>query len=108
MSSPVNKKVLAATSKDASFQTESLFMRLKHMVGAHVIVASGSGFNATAQLQGSNDNTNWANVGSAATISTDGNYMIEDADIPYYYSRVSVVVSGGSATLTIFHSAKGH
>lgn len=69
-------------------------------VVASVTTTSGAG-SATVQLQGSNDGTNWVNVGTAlSAVSTGPVGAVENSTYAYFQAVVSSITGTGAAVTT--------
>lgn len=76
---------------------------------AFVVTASSSSSptGTTVQLQGSLDDTNWVNVGSAVSVTGDGSFSVSQDRPPYRYYRVALAHSSGSYVATTKVLVKG-
>jgi hypothetical protein len=69
--------------------------------------ASSSPVGTTITLQGSLDNTNFVNIGSAVSVTGDGSFAVSEANPCYRYYRVAYARSSGSYTSTLRILVKG-
>lgn len=77
---------------------------------AYVTVASSasSPVGTAIQIQGSIDNANWVNLGSAVNVTGNGVFGVSIADAGYRYYRLSYTRSSGSYVATTSVLAKGY
>lgn len=64
------------------------------------ISAASTPNTASGQLQGSIDGSNFFNVGSPVTISTNGQLVLVDTAVAYAYYRVNYAIASGSFSVT--------
>lgn len=107
---PHTCKFFSAVVADANRTSTAIDLMKYNFAAFQLVWASLTGsVDATFKVQVSNDNTNWADRGSATTLSgASGNAVIVVGDLAERYARVVFTknsVSGG--TLTGYCSAKG-
>lgn len=79
------------------------FRSLGFVIGSYII--SGTpGTSTTVQLQGSNDGVNFANIGTAVTLTTlpvQGAMMSVDNAVPVFYAFTIAAGTGQSLTINV-------
>lgn len=71
-------------------------------------ITASSPTGASVQLQKSNDGTNWANDGSAVSVTATGQYWLEKVDPTALNYRVAYAITGGSMSSTTTIVVQGH
>jgi len=77
-----------------------------------VVVTAAAGLNTNLRLFGSNDGTNFAQIGSDVNVTANGTYLIPSPATAqgmhgYHYSRLDNVATAGTATGTAVYHGKG-
>jgi hypothetical protein len=67
---------------------------------------SGATLAGTAKLQGSNDNSDWVDLGISATPASAASVLLNSAVAGYRYVRFDWAPSGGSGTATVISTVK--
>lgn len=98
--------LLAATSKNTTFDSDSIDVRDDLIASFHVITTSQSSLNVSIQLKGSLDGSNWVNIGSPTAVTTNTTSHFAVADNPYSYLKLTSTFSAGSATFSIWAHTK--
>ena len=99
--------LLAATSKNASFNSPNVDVRDDMIVGLAVTTTAQSSLNVSIQLQASIDGVNFANVGSPTVVTTNTTLLFSITICPWTYVRLENTFSAGSATFKIMAQTKG-
>ena len=60
----------------------------------------------SVQIQGSNDASNWVNIGSSTNITVAGSVLVEDSDISYRHTRLAITAGTGLFTANIIASGQ--
>lgn len=94
--------ISGATTTDASPNLR----RVKDLTAQVIITASDSLDTASAILQGSNDGSNWSNIGNATNITANGNFFLQDDNVSYKFARVSFAIAGGSFSAKVYLSGQ--
>lgn len=91
-----NEQLLAATDITTD-PTGTLTKVVKGRISLAIVatIAGQDAADATFTLQGSNDGTNWASVGSAVTIASGSVSLSYDG---FNFKRLRVISDGGSNT----------
>ena len=69
-------------------------------------VATGSSILGSIQLQGSHDNIDWGNVGSAINIATGNFVPVNLGELALPFLRVVFTAASGVGSLTVYISGK--
>lgn len=69
-------------------------------------VASGSSILGSVQLQGSHDQSNWGNVGSAINLATGNFVPVNLGTLGLPFLRVSFTGASGVGSVTVYISGK--
>lgn len=95
-------KILEVTSQAATVSSSSHDISLCEAFSVQIITANQSSANYSAQVEVSNDDSNWDAVsGATATITADGSDTIAVSSAPYKYARVTLTRTAGTADFTI-------
>jgi len=91
---------LIATSKSATFSTDTVDIKRDVHAALVVTTSAQSSLNVSIQLQVSLDGTNWIASGSPVAVTTDTSSAFTLTDTPFSYMRLTTTFTAGSA---IFH-----
>ena len=95
------KYPLATVTSGASGVAQVIYKPFNvHNAMAQVVVVSGTG-SVSVQFAGSNDNTNWVNIGSAVT-ETDYEVALNTNEVYQQYKATPTVSEDASSTVTFF------
>jgi hypothetical protein len=89
----------------------SAFQTVGTDLGDNVMAAfhcnfSGATLAGTAKLQGSNDNSDWVDLGISATPASAASVLLNATNAGYRYIRMDWAPSGGSGTATVIITIK--
>lgn len=106
------KQILTSQSMTGSFQSEAEEIRTNWSISMQVVWSGGGAPVGTADIQESNDGTNWHNIAGAtnAISGNSGAVMLKPTrtDIAARYIRFSYTVTSGTASANVFMSTKGN
>ncbi len=100
--------LLATTSKNSTFSTDTVNTTRDEIVGFAVTTANQSSLNVSIQLEASFDESNWLSVGSPTAVTTNTTSVFSQADNPYPHMRLTLTFSAGSADITIYCHTKSY
>jgi hypothetical protein len=95
----VSSAQVAATGANAS----DVFPCSNYIKGSFQCVWASITGTFTAELQGSNDGTNWATITGTSFVSsgTAGNQLVENAELLSNYYRIKITSPAGAGTLDV-------
>lgn len=92
----MNIQILTNQNISSDTTTSEIQTTYVDSIAAQVnVTAVNSPSGGEAQLQGSNDGSNWINIGSSTSISSTGSFLLQDADVGYKKVRVILRISSG-------------
>ena len=96
----INVAMISASNAGANFTSDPI--RLGDLTTFSIQVTFSSGtLNGTLKLQGSNDNTNWSDIGgSSQAVASGASHLWTINNAGYDYVRVDWVNSSGTGTLS--------
>lgn len=103
------------TAQDASASANSLVVDGQGLCGFSIQSIYSGTASGTITVQGSNDwvlpanaqPTNWANIGSAVTIATNQQMIVNYADMYFRWVRVVFTTAAGTGSVTVKFFGKG-
>ena len=94
------------TNQSATYSTSSVDLTLYHSGSFQVTTTSGA-VTWTAVVEGSNDNTNFAQTAAPTPFTASGTLVLSLSDLTSRYYRVTMTRTGGTlTTATITYCAK--
>lgn len=110
---PSNILLLNALDISSNQASAAIVTDFVNSISAQAVL-TGSSPNGTLKFQGSNDAvfapntpTNWNDIGTTATITDVGVYLIPKFDVCYSYVRLVWTKSSGTGTITAYSKAVG-
>ena len=94
------------TSQALTYSTSSVDLTLYHAASFQITTTSG-GVTWTAVVEGSNDNTNFAQTATPTNLTASGTLMLSISDLTSRYYRVTFTRTAGTlTTATVTYCAK--
>ncbi len=96
----------SSISLGANYTGTAIDMNVMALVSFVAVISSSSSPVGTLTLQVSNDNSNWVTSGTTASVSADGNLLLNLGSSASRYARLIYTRTSGSATLNVAVHAK--
>jgi hypothetical protein len=104
----LKSQLLASTEITAATNSSAQLLKYADNYAVQVVTSAvDTPVSASVKLQGSNDNSNWADIANTSNnITGTGNILINQQDVGYKYVRAAFAISSGSITSSVIITGK--